>query len=118
MVLQIIGCVGHPFATFFLHKPISPRNFIPATRAPQTPPTHKLLTTSKVHKDVAVHQVRVLDDLGHQLKRSLAIHLRGEGFVAVESLGVSDGPVVDLVEDVLQQRHGGEGVDALRRLPT
>ena len=43
-------------------------------------------------------------------------NLRGERFIGVEQVRVSDGSVVDLVDDVFQQRSGGWSVNAWGRL--
>lgn len=58
----------------------------------------------------------MLDDLSNQLKGGLPIHFRRERFVGVECFRVGDCPVVYLVQDVLQEREGGWGIDAVWRL--
>ena len=69
--------------------------------------TGGVLTTAQVHEGVLLHHVHLVDDLGHQVEGGLAVHLGAEGLVAVEAVGVGDGVVVDLLQDVSQQAGGG-----------
>lgn len=52
----------------------------------------------------------------YKLKRSLAINLGRERFIGVEGLGVGHSTIVDLVQDMLQERQGGGRVYTVRRL--
>lgn len=64
------------------------------------------LTASQIHKGVLFHHLHLVDDLGHQVKGGLSVHLGREGLVVVEFLRVGDGVVVDLLQDVTQQAVG------------
>ncbi len=53
--------------------------------------------------------MELVQDLTNQLEAGLAVHLRREGLVVVELVGVLDGLVVALLQYVLEVRAGHPG---------
>ena len=53
--------------------------------------------------------MELVQDLTNQLEAGLAVHLRREGLVVVELVGVLDGLVVALLQYVLEVRSGHPG---------